>query len=1053
MTGPYRLPRGGRIERGVRLAFTFDGRNHSGHPGDTLASALLAAGVQIVGRSFKYHRPRGVFSAGSEEPNALVSLRTGERAEPNTRATMVPLFEGLQATSQNRWPSLGLDLMAIADSFSPLLPAGFYYKTFMWSRQAWQQVEGAIRRSAGLGIAPQLPDPDRYEQQHAHCDVLVVGGGPAGLAAATAALRAGASVMLVDEHGPELGGQLRDALPSSEDSGDAERIGALDAAVWVAERRAELDASPRATILTLATAYGYYDDNLVALVERVADHLPVPAPLQPRQRLWLVQARRVVFATGAIERPLVFADNDRPGVLLAGAARTYASRFGVAAGRNVVVYANHAAAYQTVLDLQAAGVRVVALIDSRPVVAPAGAGAFTALADGAIVAVQAVRVRAGGTAVFPGHAVIRAHGARAVAAVSIAPIDGAGRVSGSVRRLACDAVCVSGGWVPTVHLHSQAGGRLTYDEAIAAFVPGAGRQAHDSVGAAAGQLTLAACLRSGFAGGAAAAAACCLTASGEPAHTAAEPPPEWTSRPEVAALPRPLWVVAEPGASTTTRAHSRRRGKHFIDFQDDVTLADLALAHREGYRAVEHLKRYTTLGMGTDQGKTSNLNGLSVMAQLRSEPIPAVGATTFRPPYTPVTLGSLVGARLAEHLEPVRRTPLHDWHEAHGAQFLTVGHWLRPGAYQAAGEDYASAWRREVLAVRHAVGLCDVSTLGKIDVQGPDALALLEWVYCNNWASLKVGRARYGLMLREDGLVFDDGTTARLADQHYYMTTTTANAAAVMARLEYVLQVERPELRAQVATVSDQYAQLCLAGPLAQRALAAVAPALDLSAQALPHMGCARVSVAGIPAMVFRLSFSGECAYEIAVPAHNGRHLWEQLLAAGAPFRITPYGTEALGALRIEKGHVAGPELDGTTTPFDLRLEKLVSQQRPFTGAALLARAGLRDEARPSLIGLVPVSLAETIPAGAQLLSPEAADDADNDSSSVGIPLRILGRTTSVTYSPTLGHSIALGLLTHGRSALGRELIAASPLTGQAVSVRVVAPTFYDPEGSRLHGA
>jgi len=989
---PFRLASGGAIDRSRMLAFTFDGKPYVGRPGDTLASALLANGVRIVGRSFKYHRPRGIFTAGPEEPNALVRVGAGDRAEPNTRATMVELYDGLAARSQNCWPSLGFDLWALNNTFGRLFPAGFYYKTFMAPAAAWPAYERFIRRAAGMGTHVPHADPDHYDRRFAHCDVLVAGGGAAGLAAATVAARAGADVIVADER-DALGGHLR-----------GERAGGE----ILQPHLRELARLPNVRLLPRTTAFGLYDHGTVALAERVADHLGPAAPASlPRQRLWMVRARETIIATGAIERPLVLAGNDRPGVMLAAAARTYINRFAVAPGHRLVVFTNNSDAYVTALDAAAAGIAVAAVIDARP--APEGP--------------RVAAARGRGIAVHPGHAVVATKGTRALRAVAVAPIDDAGRPAGRLAWIDCDLLAVSGGLTPSVHLHSHLGGKLAWDDTIAAFVPDAAHRPTRTCGAARGVFPLADCFADGARAGAAAAAAIGLrTPVLDPLTTAPDEP--WSIR--------PLWEV-KPSA--------KMRSKRFVDLQDDVTADDLDLAVRENYRAIEHVKRYTTLGMGTDQGKTSNLNGLAIVAERRGEAIPAVGTTTFRPPYTPVTFGILAGPETGRHFEPIRRTPAHDWHAAHGAVFVEAGQWLRPRAYVRAGESFEAAWRREVLSVRGGAGICDVSTLGKIDLQGPDATTLLERVYCNGFARLAIGRCRYGVMLREDGMVLDDGTVTRIGERHYVMTTTTANAGRVLAHLEFLLQTVWPELNVRVTSVSDQYGQIALAGPHSRDVLRRVADS-DVGNAGLPFLGSAAATIAGARVRLFRISYSGELAYEIAGPADHTVAVWEALLAAGGAFGLAPYGTEAMAAMRIEKGHVAGAEINGQTTPADLGLARLVSMRKHFIGRRMLERPALADAARPSLVGLVPVDGVTPIPAGAQLV----------DDPHVSPPVPMLGHVTSPTFSPTLGRPIALALLTGGMARKGETVVAAAPLDGSFVPARVVDPVFYDPAGERLHG-
>jgi heterotetrameric sarcosine oxidase alpha subunit len=997
-SAPYRLPTGGAIDRSAAIAFSFDGKSYLGHTGDTLASALLANGEHLIGRSFKYHRPRGIYGCGPEEPNGLVTVDRKGMSEPNTLATTLELFEGLVSRSQNRWPSLAFDLMGINQWLSPLLPSGFYYKTFMWPGSFWMFYERLIRRAAGMGEACRRGDSSRYETTHLFCDLLVVGAGPAGLAAALAAGRAGARVTVV-ESDPLLGGALwRDDEAIGEESADA----------WVGQVSAELTGMPNVRIMSRTTAFGYYDHNVIGAIERVTDHIASPAIWQARHRLHIIRAKRVVLATGAIERPLVFENNDRPGVMLAGAVRTYLKRFAVAPGKQVVVFTNNDDAYRTALRLHGANIAVNMIVDSRPT------------SDGAL----AREARRLGMECLTGCAVLRANGKSRVNGVEIVRIGASGEeITGKPLRIDCDLLAVSGGWSPTIHLHSQSGGKAVFDETASAFVPGRSKQAESSAGSSAGAMTLSACLNGGFAAGAAAATALGFDAA---------PVPYLSGSAAESVARTSFWVVA--GA----KRHA------FVDIQTDVTTADVALAHREGYVSVEHLKRYTTLGMGTDQGKTSNVTGLALMAKLRGRSIDETGTTTFRPPYVPVAIGAFAGREMGAHYQPVRRTPMHDWHLECGAQMVETGLWMRPRCYPQAGETLRQACAREAAHVRQAVGLIDVSTLGKIDVQGPDALEFLERVYANNLRSLGVGRVRYGLLLREDGIVFDDGTCTHLSERHYLMTTTTANAAKVLAHLELLLQAVWPQLRVHVTSVTEQWATMALAGPRSRWVLSRVIEGGMAAAatDALPHLGVLGIKVAGVQCRVSRMSYSGELAYEIAAPADRALHVWRATLDAGRTDNIGTYGTEAANALRIEKGHVAGPELDGRTTADDLGLGGLMSTSKDFIGRRLSQRSGLHDPERPKFVGLMPLDSNGRLRAGAQIIeTPRAA----------GIT-PMVGHVSSVAYSTVLGHDIALGFVRGGRDRIGQTVYAAFPLREEIAAVRIVDPVFCDKAGERFRG-
>jgi heterotetrameric sarcosine oxidase alpha subunit len=969
----YRLGTGGRIDRGKTHSFRFDGRSFAGHPGDTLASALLAEGVGLMGRSFKYHRPRGVVSSGASEPNALMTIGEGGRREPNTRATMVELFEGLIAESQNRWPSLAFDVGAVSGLVSPFLSAGFYYKTFMWPAALWERVyEPLIRRAAGLGRAGYETDPDRYEKVWGHCDLLIVGAGPAGLAAALTAARAGAEVLIVDE-GSEPGGTLLNDIAS---------LGGASADEALALALGELRACPNVRLLARTTAIGWYDDMVFGAVERVQKHVATPNAAEPVERFWRIAARRALLCTGAEERPIVFGGNDRPGVMLAEAGLAYARRYGVAVGARVGLFTTNDGGLRAARGLKAAGVEIVETVDAR---------------NGAVV-----------TSTL---------GGRSVGGCTIAQ-------GGARRRIELDALLMSGGYSPRIHLACHRGGKPRWSDSHAAFLAPEGAGCLPLAGSAAGVATLAECLADG-----ARQAVALLSELGFAAQPSSMGAVEddWGASPAIA-----LWRVE--GAE----------GKAFVDFQNDVCAEDLTLAVREGYDHVELAKRYTTNGMATDQGKLSNVNAIGILAETRGVSPAEIGTTTFRPFYTPVSFGALTGRHRGHAFQPVRRSPLDAWARRRGAVFVEAGLWMRSSYFPRAGEAH---WRetvnREALAVRKSVGLCDVSTLGKIEIVGAGVGTFLDRVYCNSFAKLPVGKARYGLMLREDGFVYDDGTTSRLADDRYFMTTTTAAAANVMRHLEFCAQVIWPELDVRLASVTDQWAQLALAGPLSRVVLQNVVDE-DISSEAFPHMSARAVSFLGgrIHGRLFRLSFSGELAYEIAVPAGYGDTIADALMAAGAPQDICVYGVEAMSVLRIEKGHVTHNEINGAVTAADLGMGRMVSAtKRDFIGRAMLDREGLADTTRPSLVGLTPIDPGKQLRAGSHVLRKGKASTLENDQ----------GYVTSSCFSPHISSFIALALIEAGAERLGEEVLVWNGLGGESAAARIVAPTFVDPTNGRLH--
>lgn len=989
----HRLPEGGRIDRSSMLRLTFDGRSLEAFAGDTLASALLAADQAIVARGFKYHRPRGIVAAGVEEPNALVQLRSGARTEPNTRATTLEVYSGLTATGQNAWPSLKFDLQSVNRHLSPFFGAGFYYKTFMGPFKGtgfWMACEKVIRKAAGMGKGDHSPDPDSYQMSNAFCDLLVVGAGPAGLAAALAAGEKGDRVILVEQD-YELGGSLL----SNPVGGESDN--------WLAEIRTRLIALENVKILTRTTAFGAYDSDVYGAVERVWDHVETVPPHQHRQIYWQIRAKRSVMATGAIERHLAFGYNDLPGVMLASGVRSYLNRYAVLAGRAIVVMTNNDSAYGAAIELAKAGAKVT-LADLRktpPEILPK-------------------RLETAGGTVLAGHGVLCAIGRKRVTGAQIAPVDNRGQSTGPARKIDCDVIAVSGGWSPVLNLWSHRQKKPVFDEGAWCFKPDADAlPTLTPVGSAMAAGSLQNTITDGANAGANQAVVPGLTAEiPEADHWARDISPVWR----------------------ITGVDEKTHGKAFVDFQHDIAVSDIELAHREGYVSVEHLKRYTTTGMATDQGKLSNMPALARMAELQGTSIPEVGTTTFRPPFTPTTVGALAANNAGHHFGPTRRSALHDWHVENGAKIMQAGLWLRPWYYPEVGEDLDAAYRREATHVRNHVGMVDVSTLGKILVQGPDAAEFLNRVYINAWKTLKIGKLRYGLMLREDGIVLDDGATARLGEHEYFMTTTTANAAKILALAEQLLQTEWHDLRVHVTSVTDQWAAMAVAGPNARKLLASMVGTVDLSAETLPNNHYVEVIIDGVPCRIHRMSFSGELAYEIYVPAKFGHHVWTQIMARGAAYDIRPYGTESMGTLRIEKGHVAGPELDGRTALFDIGLDGMASSKKPFVGSVLRNRPKLADKTRPTLVGLE-IQGATGAKSGSILY--ELSGSTNNHG---------LGWVSSTTYSPALGKYIALGFLAEGRTRHGQEVRIIDFLGASTLTATVTSPHFFDPKGDRQNG-
>ena len=967
----------GLIDRTRRIGFTFDGRLFEGVAGDTLASALMANDIRLVGRSFKYHRPRGVLTAGSEEPNALVTIGHGAGQEPNVRATTQELFDGLTAKSQNRWPSLAFDLLSVNDLAAPFLGAGFYYKTFMWPKSFWEKVyEPAIRRAAGLGALSGRADADRYEKAWAHCDLLVIGAGPAGLMAAWAAARAGADVILADED-TRTGGRL---------NAETIEVDGVAGRVWVEEVTAQLAGMDNVRIMTRTSVVGAFDGGTYGALERLA---PTVAAREgaPRECFWRIVARRAVLAAGALERPVAFRNNDRPGIMLASAMRAYVNRWCVAPGRSVAVFGNNDDAHRTAADLLAAGVHVSALIDAR---------------DDASCDLD-VPFRAGAQ-------VCDAHGRRGLESVSVATASG-------VERIAAEALAVSGGWNPSVHLSCHMNARPVWAPEIAAFVPKDGAvPGLFPAGACGGDFSTRACLEGGVA-----AARAALDDLGLKTPKLDIPGAE-NGTYDIS----PLWAV--PG-----------KGRAWLDFQNDVTVKDVKQAARENFRSVEHMKRYTTQGMAADQGKNSNVGALAVLADATGRGIAETGTTTFRPPYSPVAIAAMGAGGQGKGFAPERFTTSHEASVARGAPMIEAGLWYRPSYFPREGETH---WRqscdREVRQVREAAGVVDVSTLGKIDIQGPDAGRFLDFVYANTFSTLKVGRVRYGLMLREDGHVMDDGTTARLGEHHYLMTTTTAAAGQVMRHLDFVGQCLEPGWDVRLMSVTEQWAQFAVAGPKSRALLNEV---LDtpIDSESWPFMSCGAVSLGGVAGRLFRISFSGEHAYELAVPARHGDALFCDLVARAEAMGGGAYGMEALNVLRIEKGFITHAEIHGRTTAFDIGMGRMVSARKDCIGKAAAARPGLVDETREQLVGLRPVGAVKELIAGAHLFNEGDGPARVNDQ----------GYITSAAFSPTLGHMLGLGFLRNGRARHGERVRMVCHLKGVSALCEVQDPVQFDPQGGR----
>ena len=996
MSQQFRIKDKGYINRNKLINFQFNGKNFTGYEGDTLASALLANGIHLVGRSFKYHRPRGFFAAGVDEPNAKLQVELNGHSEPNVNATEIELVEGLSATSQNCWPSVEFDIGAINNLLNKFFPAGFYYKTFMWPKSFWYKVyEPFIRKAAGLGIASVQKDKERYEHKFEYCDLLVTGSGPAGLASAYAAAKSGAKVILAEDKHRFGGSLLMDDVS----------IDNLSGKDWSDKIISELKEMPNVTVKNRSQVFGYYDHNMMVMFERVGDHLEKKSEFTPRQRLWYIRCKEVILSTGSIERPIVFGNNDTPGVMLSSGAKEYMKVYGVLVGKKPIIFTNNDSAYETAIEFKNNGVEPL-ILDTRK--------------EQNSELVNEAKNK--GIEIKFSHAVIKANGYKKVKSAIIGELTEDKSGYKNTQTVDCDCICVSGFWTPSVHLASQSGNKLKFNKEIDAFVPDISKQNEVTVGAANGDFTLQNTLNEGFKAG---------------------------SKVSKKINNKEINVQVPNVTEKNHKVHDKFwcsplpkniKAKRFVDFQNDVAVTDIEIALREGYRSIEHVKRYTTLGMATDQGRTSNLNGLQLVSNIENKIVPEVGHTTFRPPFTPVTIGTIVGREVGKHFMPTRLTPMHDWHIKNNAVFVDAGAWKRPRYYKKGNETMLEAANREAKNVRDKVGICDVTTLGKIDVKGPDAAEFLNRVYTNAWMKLPIGKARYGVMLREDGMVMDDGTTTRISENHYHMTTTTAQAANVLSHLEYYLQIVWPELNVNVVSTTEQWAGAALAGPKSRDVLSKLFPNSDVSNEALPFMGYIEGDLFGVPARIFRISFSGELAYEINVQSDHGMFMWEKMMEIGKDYGIQPYGTEALSTLRIEMGHVAGPELDGRTIPYDVSLDGMVSKKKDFIGKRSLSKIAFNQSDRQKIVGLIPADRKTSIPEGSHLVVDQNAK----------LPNPKLGHVSSSCWSVENNNPFSLAILKDGKNMIGKKLFAVSPLKNKSIEVEVISSHYVDHEGKRV---
>jgi len=1000
MTKNLRVKTGKAIDETYRISFKFNGSTYYGFKGDTLASALLANNIHLVGRSFKYHRPRGIMTAGSEEPNAIVQLHDNTpRTEPNVRATEVEIYEGLEASSQNCWPSVNFDIGGINNFLSPLLPAGFYYKTFMWPASFWEKYEYFIRKSAGLGKSPTESDPDIYEHKYIHCDVLVIGAGISGIMAAKIAAKNGLKTLLVDEK-PNLGGS------TIYQNSNYFKINNQTSGSWLEKEINEIKKLENLEIKTRTSVAAYHGYNFLLARENLTDHLPIEQRKEKtRHKLLKIRAKKVITATGSLERPMIFDNNDRPGILLSSAIKRYIDFFGVACGEKNILFTNNDSAYETAISLIQKGINVEAIIDNREEV------------DSKLV----YEVEKNNVKIFKGYTITNTFGYKRISRISLMQLSKDGqKVVGSKIDLSCDCLGMSGGWTPAVHLFTQSGGKLKFREEDQVFIPNIYPSDQISVGSCNGDLTLDEIL---------------INTPNTLKEFLNIKNSEYTNMEILSSInksKRNIWLLPSDKILGKT--------KSFVDYQNDATAKDIKLALREGFKSIEHVKRYTTTGMGTDQGKLGNMHALGIISETADAKMGELGTTTFRPPYTPLTFGTIVGRNVGEYFDIFRRTPIHDWHVDNKAEFENVGQWKRAWYYPKDNEDMHDAVQRESKAARESAGILDASTLGKIDIQGTDASEFLNRVYTNAWSKLAIGKCRYGLMLNEDGMVYDDGVTTRLGENHYIMTTTTGGAANVMGKLEDYLQTEWPELDVYLTSVTDHFATVSVCGPNSKKIVSKVIPDLDFSDENFPHMSFKNAKIGKINCRVMRISFTGEHSYEINIQANYGKSVWEKCMEAGKDFNITPYGTETMHLLRAEKGFIiVGQDTDATMTPIDLQMDWIVSKKKyDFIGKRSLYRSDTIREDRKQLVGLLTDNPNEVLEEGAQIVS-------DINKS----PVEMLGHVTSSYYSPNLKKSIALGVVKGGKNMMGQKLII--PMEKKNINVTVSDPVFLDKENKRLN--